>query len=97
MAKSRGVLREVFWRALSFSLAAESVVSRNIAHSKKKHRVSARTHTTHLYTLWALAQVGSGPCGGFRSQDPVETLFNDFFSLNQGLHSVFRTETAIRG
>jgi hypothetical protein len=42
------VLRELFWRALSFFLAAESVVSRNIANRKKRHRVRAGTHTTQL-------------------------------------------------
>jgi hypothetical protein len=32
--------------------------------------------------------VGSAPCGGFRSKHPVETLFNDFFTLNQGMKRV---------
>jgi hypothetical protein len=41
-----------------------------------------------LDTLWALAQVESAPCGGFRSKNPVETLFNDIFSLNQGMKRV---------
>jgi hypothetical protein len=47
-------------------------------------------HAAHLRfpqsTFWALAQVGSAPCGGFRSKIPVETLFNDFFSHHQGMN-----------
>jgi hypothetical protein len=52
------------------------------------HAQLYRSLGQQLTALWALAQVGSAPCGGFRSKNPVEILFNDFFSLNQGMKRV---------
>jgi hypothetical protein len=55
---------------------------------KRHSATAAYVQNNALPTLWALAQVGSAPCGGFRSKHPVETPFNDFFSLNQGMKRV---------